>query len=250
MIPPESSGASRTKVARCNLGVRAVEVARTAGCWSVVHRFARPRRGARPSRRLVPLPPRPASPPTGHDSPPAPPRAVTSRRPDPAQPTVCDHSTPHARHVLTTRGPPGAARTAARGPAARQFTRPRRRTRACRATSTRPHTPRTLRTPAGRPVPAPPIPPTPADRSRLAARPTPRGHIPSAGPRPADGLRPLDAPRAARPDHARTPGAVRTAARRPAARQFVRPRRRTRGVSCDRTRARRLAPATSRATSG
>jgi len=106
MIPPESSGASRTKVAWCNLGVRAVEVARTAGCWSVVRRFARPRRGASPARRLFPLPPRPAPPPTSHDTPPAPPRAVTSRRPDPDQPTACDHSTHHERHVLTTHGPP------------------------------------------------------------------------------------------------------------------------------------------------
>ncbi len=106
MIPPESSGASRTKVAWCNRGGLAVEVARTAGSWSVVRRFARPRRGARPARRLFPLPPRPAPPPTGHDTPPAPPRAVTSRRPDPGQPTPCDHSRPHTRHVPTTHGPP------------------------------------------------------------------------------------------------------------------------------------------------
>ena len=52
-----------------------------------------------------------------------------------------------------------------------------------------------------RPASAPPL--APADRSRLPARHTPRGHVPSAGPRPTDASRPLDAPHAARPDRSR-----------------------------------------------
>jgi len=224
MIPPESSGASRTKVAWCNLGVRAVEVARTAGCWSVVRRFARPRRGARPARRLFPLPPRPAPPPTGHDSPPAPPRAVTSRRPDPGHPTPCDHSTPHTRHVLTTHGPPRSHELPLPAPPC-DSSRDLGETHAARRATSLPHL-------EARPASASPL--TTADRSRRTARRTPRGHVPSAGPRPTDDLRPLDAPHAARPDHPRTAEVARTAARSPTARQFMRPRRSARGASCDR----------------
>jgi len=97
MIPPESSGASRTKVAWCNRGGPAVESA----CRATVRAITPARPGGPPRVRRAPSPP-----PIGHDSPPAPPRAVTSRRPDPDQPTPCDHSTPHTRHVPTTHGPP------------------------------------------------------------------------------------------------------------------------------------------------
>lgn len=97
MIPPESSGASRTKVAWCNRGGLALESA----CRATVRAITPARPGGPPRVRRAPSPP-----PIGHDSPPAPPRAVTSRRPDPGQPTPRDHSAPHTRHVLTTHGPP------------------------------------------------------------------------------------------------------------------------------------------------
>ena len=193
MIPPEPSGASRTKVAWCNLGGLAVEVARTAGSWSVVRRFARPRRGARPARRLFPLPPRPAPPPTGHDTPPAPPRAVTSRRPDPDQPTACDHSTHHERHVLTTHGPPRSHQLPLAAPPGDNSRDLGETYAASRATSPA--------QPGGPPRVRPPH--APADWSRLPARPIPSGHVPSAGPLPTDASRPLDAPHAACPDHSR-----------------------------------------------
>ena len=196
MIPPESSGASRTKVAWCNRGglalesacratVRAISAKRTrrvvkpcrrpggpprVRCahrpadWSRLParptpsghvpssgplptddprpleapHAARPDHSPSPRSHELPLaapphdsscdlgethaarratsyagpggPPRvrraPSPPPIGHDSPPAPPRAVTSRRPDPGQPTPCDHSRPDRQHVLTTHGPP------------------------------------------------------------------------------------------------------------------------------------------------
>lgn len=97
MIPPEPSGASRTKVAWCNLGGPALESA----CRATVRAITPARPGGPPRVRRAPSPP-----PIGHDSPPAPPRAVTSRRPDPDQPTPCDHSRPDRRHVLTTHGTP------------------------------------------------------------------------------------------------------------------------------------------------
>ena len=192
MIPPESSGASRTKVAWCNLG-------RTALVLGLSRHFPpRKCRGCRPTgrpatvqvtsavrrRRVVRLHPvrreacpasaRPSPPPTGHDSPPDPrprrpspppsghdsppdiPRAVTSRRPDPGQLTVCDHSTPHTRHVPTTHAPevaPPAARSPP--PPVRQFVPPRRDAPG----ASRDFTPGREARPASAPRPSRPSPP-------------------------------------------------------------------------------------------
>jgi hypothetical protein len=211
---------------------RTPEVVRTAAHVPAARQFVQPQRHARgascdlasPAWRPAPRPPRPTPPPIGHDSPPAPPRAVTSRRPNPGQPTICDHSTPNTRHVLTTHGPPRSHQLPLTGLP---------RDSPCDLGET--DTARRATSPLGRearPASAPPH--TPADRSRLPAHPTPPGHVPSAEPRPADTSRPLEAPHAARPDHSRTAEVARTAARGPAGRQFVRPRRSARGASCDR----------------
>lgn len=186
MIPPEPSGASRTKVAWCNLGGPALESA----CRATVRAITPARPGGPPRVRRAPSPP-----PIGHDSPPAPPRAVTSRRPDPDQPTPCDHSRPDRRHVLTTHGTPRSHQLPLAAPPGDSSCDLGGTHAARRATS-----PPRLE---ARPASAPPR--APADRSRRTARPTPSGHVPSAGPQPTDDPRPLDAPHAARPDHSRTP---------------------------------------------
>jgi len=222
MIPPESSGASRTKVAWCNLGRLAVltgrsgpsrpESARPTGRPATVPATSgvrrrrvvrlhtrlggpprvraapRPRRPVTTPRRTHPersrLPARPA--PSGH-VPSAEPRPADASRPlDAPHAARPDHSRRRRQNQPPIAAPPSdGSHDLGETHAARRAT---------------PHTP------AGRPAPRPPrAPPAPrpADRSRLPARTTPSGHVPSAGPRPTDGLRPLDAPDAARPDHSR-----------------------------------------------